>query len=135
MFKNHASNHKHQGFSLLEMLCVCIIVAILSILMFPSYQQIIAQSYTKQALAALLHKENMWLQQSLQTGQSLSEIAYKEAWPQFIAKGHYQLNFSGDGASDAQLSMQASENQQRFDPCSPWYVDQNLNIRSRCKAS
>lgn len=122
------------GFSLLEMLCVCAMVAFLSLLAFPAYHHTIAQCYTKQALAKLLHKENMWLQHSLQTGQSLNEIANEESWPQQIVNGRYELNISEDESEHPILSMRALDNQQQFDPCSPWKIDQNFNIQSSCSS-
>lgn len=125
------ANH---GFSLLEMLCVCAMVAFLSLLTFPAYQHTIAQCYTKQALAKLLHKENTWLQQSLQTGESLNEIAHQESWPQRMVNGRYELNMSEGEDEHPILSMKALGNQQQFDPCSPWKIDQNFNIHSSCSS-
>lgn len=126
-------NHNKQGFSLLETLCVCWIVAILSLIAYPSYQYLIGNSLLKDAQAAMLHKASALWQQHIDQSESILDLAREQTWPQFVANHNYQLNIETDNTGQLIIVAKAIGKQKKRDHCSPWILSESMQLFSNCR--
>ena len=120
------------GFSLLELLCACWILAILSLIAYPSYQHIMTRSQQQSVQQALLHKASTLWEKHLTTHDSLLNIAQHQSWPQPLLNGRYQLNIDHNAQGQLIIKAEAMGGQVRRDTCSPWALSESMVITSRC---
>lgn len=126
------NTHHIKGFSLLEMLCVCWLVAILSLIAYPSYEHLMSRSLQQEAQVALLHQAAILWQQHIDQSKSILTIAKQKTWPKTVAHGNYQLSMRTDTTGKLLLLAQATGRQKQRDPCSPWILNQSMQLSSAC---
>lgn len=86
---------RHGGFTLIELMIVCVIAAILASIAIPSYQAQVRKSRRTDARTALLDlagREERFLSVNNSYSQTPSDLGYSGTFPQNVGSNYYSVN-------------------------------------------
>ncbi len=87
-----------QGFTLIELMIVVVVVAILSAIAYPSYQEYVRKGHRAEARAGLLEAAQ-WLERAATAQGTYPLTAQFPAGLQSVPNGRYTIALNSDGAA------------------------------------
>ena len=100
-----------KGFTLIELLIALVVIAILTIIAYPSYRAWILKSHRSDAMAALSHNQAVLERCYAQTFTYNGACASLPAFPQTSPQGYYILTLSDRTATTYTLTATATGTQ------------------------
>jgi type IV pilus assembly protein PilE len=120
-----------QGFSLIELMVVVVIVGILAAIVIPNYQNYVLRSHRTDAISALMDlasREGRYYTISNSYTSSLITLGYA-ADPMLIGAGRYSLSASAATSTFTLQAVPTTTGNQNNDTCGIYYYS-DLGIKS-----
>lgn len=117
-------NRKQEGFTLMEIMIVVVVVGLLTTLMLPAYQKYTDRARRGDGITALLDaslKQEKYRADSVTYAGTLSSIPVAAT----SAEGYYNLSIVGTPTGSSYLMTAAPTGIQSGDDCGTFAIDQN----------
>lgn len=125
---------RHEGFTLIELMIVVVIVGILAAIAYPSYVNFIMKSRRSDALATLA-QDQITLERCYAQNFSYNKACGSlPTFPQTSPQGYYTITLTNLGTASYTLTATAKGSQTEDVDCASFTVDQ-ANVKTALDAS
>jgi type IV pilus assembly protein PilE len=119
------STHRTEGFSLVELMVVIVIISVLVGIAVPSYLNKVLKAHRTEAKTALLDiagREERYFNTNNLYSATAADVGYSGTWPQTIGNGYYTVTVTAPAAAAGALptytiTATATGNQTKDTPC------------------